>query len=69
MMIEYKRWFFLFSDTSIDKEQNSKLVKLLKLLKDHKDSVNFLNPVNYIELNIPDYIEVIKKPMDLGTVE
>ena len=28
----------------------------------------FLEPVDPIALNLPDYLEIIKQPMDLGTV-
>jgi hypothetical protein len=29
----------------------------------------FLEPVNYVKLNIWDYTEIIKFPMDLGTIK
>jgi bromodomain-containing factor 1 len=28
----------------------------------------FLDPVDPVEMEIPDYVEVVKEPMDLGTV-
>lgn len=32
-------------------------------------AVHFQNPVDVVGLNIPDYYEVVKKPMDLGTIK
>jgi len=29
----------------------------------------FKQPVDPVELNLPDYFDVVKKPMDLGTVK
>ncbi|KAK9706891.1 hypothetical protein RND81_07G158900 [Saponaria officinalis] len=41
---------------------------LLKLMK-HKYAKPFLNPVNPTEWGIPDYFDIIKHPMDLGTID
>ncbi|KAG1120028.1 hypothetical protein G6F42_012844 [Rhizopus arrhizus] len=41
----------------------------IKSLKKHKRAVAFLQPVDPVLFNIPDYFDVIKSPMDLGTVE
>ncbi|EKX52032.1 hypothetical protein GUITHDRAFT_43993, partial [Guillardia theta CCMP2712] len=38
---------------------------IMKKLFKHKFSWPFLDPVDPVELNIPDYFEVIKNPMDL----
>ncbi len=35
----------------------------------HSHSWPFQHPVNTIELNIPDYFDIIKHPMDLGTIK
>lgn len=35
----------------------------------HKYADYFMRPVDPVVLNIPDYFEIIKEPMDLGTVE
>jgi len=53
---------FEFSDEMEECQQI--LVFLLK----HKLSFPFNQPVNPQELGIPDYFDVIKEPMDLGTV-
>ncbi len=42
---------------------------LLDFLKSHNKSGPFMEPVDPIALNIPDYPTVIKHPMDLSTVE
>lgn len=37
----------------------------------HQDpeSIPFRSPVDPITLGIPDYLDIVKKPMDLGTIE
>jgi hypothetical protein len=42
---------------------------LLKGLQTHQHGWVFNCPVDPIELGLPDYFEVIKKPMDLGTIQ
>jgi len=42
---------------------------ILKALMTHKLSWPFLNPVDPIKLSIPDYFDIIKQPMDLGTIK
>lgn len=42
---------------------------ILEKLRKHPASTDFLEPVNYVELNLPDYPTVINEPMDLGTVQ
>jgi hypothetical protein len=34
-----------------------------------KDAEIFLRPVNPMELGIPDYLDIIKHPMDFGTIK
>jgi bromodomain-containing protein 3 len=29
----------------------------------------FLEPVDPVKLNIPDYFDIVKEPMDLGTIK
>jgi E1A/CREB-binding protein len=40
----------------------------LKTLQSHQHAWVFNTPVDPVELGLPDYFEVIKKPMDLGTI-
>ncbi|OIR57511.1 MAG: Swr1 complex bromodomain subunit Brf1 [Amphiamblys sp. WSBS2006] len=42
---------------------------VLKGMRRHKDAAAFLHPVDPVALGIPDYFDVIKTPMDLGTVQ
>ena len=58
-----------YSTEPMTKAQKSSLVDKTKNLKKTKNSVAFLKPVDYVTLNIPNYPEVIKNPMDLGTME
>jgi hypothetical protein len=44
-------------------------LKVVRNLKKAKDAPPFLRPVDPIALNIPHYFNVVKNPMDLGTVE
>jgi len=44
-------------------------VKIIKHLLNHKFAGPFVTPVDPVALQIPDYLDVIKNPMDLGTVE
>lgn len=41
----------------------------IKSLKKHKRAIAFLEPVDPIQFNIPDYFDIIKSPMDFGTIE
>ena len=43
--------------------------ELLKILQGHSHGWVFNSPVNPVELGLPDYFEVIKRPMDLGTIK
>ena len=53
----------------IDKEIKSKLMKILSTLKKLKEAYEFLEAVDYIKYNIPDYLDVIKYPRDLSIVQ
>ena len=46
-----------------------KCYKILSSLKVHPKSHPFLEPVNPEKLNIPDYFNIVKEPIDLGTIE
>ena len=43
--------------------------KLLHNLKTWKHYPIFAEPVDPVQLNIPDYPDIVKNPMDLGTIE
>lgn len=44
-------------------------LKLVKSLATNKNGWPFATPVDPIALGIPDYLQIIKTPMDLQTVE
>jgi E1A/CREB-binding protein len=46
----------------------TKCLETLKILQGHQHGWVFNSPVDPVELGLPDYFEVIKKPMDLGTI-
>jgi E1A/CREB-binding protein len=46
-----------------------KCLPVLKKLIDHECSWIFMQPVDPVELNLPDYFDIIKNPMDLGTIK
>jgi len=45
-----------------------KCLEVLKVLQSHQHGWVFNTPVDPVELGLPDYFEVIKRPMDLGTI-
>lgn len=47
----------------------SKCLETLKGLQVHQHGWVFNSPVDPVELGLPDYFEIIKKPMDLGSVQ
>lgn len=42
---------------------------LLRQLLRHEHAWPFAKPVDPLALNIPDYFDIIKHPMDLGTIK
>lgn len=47
----------------------AKLTEVLKGLQTHQHGWVFNSPVDPVELGLPDYFDIIKKPMDLGTIQ
>jgi E1A/CREB-binding protein len=45
-----------------------KCLENVKVLQSHQHGWVFNTPVDPVELGLPDYFEVIKRPMDLGTI-
>ena len=43
--------------------------QILLELKERDEAYIFASPVDPVALNLPDYLEIIKEPMDLGTIE
>jgi len=50
-------------------ELKSKCLEILKGLQTHEHGWVFATPVNPVELGLDDYFDIIKKPMDLGTIQ
>ena len=46
-----------------------KCLEVLKILQLHQHGWVFNSPVDPVELGLPDYFQVIKRPMDLGTIK
>ncbi|KAI8643214.1 Bromodomain-containing protein [Parasitella parasitica] len=44
-------------------------LQTIKSLRKHKRAIAFLEPVDPIVFKIPDYFDIIKSPMDLGTID
>jgi hypothetical protein len=71
-----KKFFFLQPLTKRSKNRMTEQLKFcLSIIKDlfHKKNLSFVwpfaKPVDVENLNLPDYYQIIKKPMDLGTVK
>jgi len=50
-------------------EIKAKCQELLKVVYHHEDGWVFNVPVDPVELGLPDYHDIVKKPMDLGTIQ
>ena len=55
--------------TSISNSDRQKLKNILQKLCKNRHAYFFLEPVDPIALNIPTYFEIIKNPMDFGTIK
>ena len=51
------------------KTMKEKCQIILNALKQHSNFWIFEKPVDTVELGLPDYFDIIKKPMDLGTAQ
>lgn len=61
--------FFFYLAFKPDELCDALMPTLEKLIRLEPESIPFRSPVDPIALGIPDYLDIIKKPMDLGTVE
>ncbi|KAL9282558.1 Transcription factor GTE12 [Arabidopsis thaliana] len=53
----------------LDCDWSSQCLALLRFLMEHRGGWLFKEPVDPVKMEIPDYFNVIQKPMDLGTVK
>ena len=58
-----------FFNNPITNEDIKKLEKVFTSIESDSQAYDFLEPVDYVALNILDYPSIIKTPMDLGTVK
>jgi hypothetical protein len=65
---EAKRHRQLAERASRKNELWNEVVKLVEKIRKNPKSEHFRAPVDPIKLKIPDYLKIISKPMDLGTV-
>lgn len=65
---EAKRHRQLAERASRKNELWTEVIKIVEKIRKNTKSDPFRAPVDYIKLKIPDYPNVITKPMDLGTV-
>ena len=56
-------------DTADEEETKNLCLEVLNRLQRHEYGYVFANPVDTVELGLPDYFDVIKKPMDFGTIQ
>lgn len=49
-------------------EENAYCKKIVRMLMNHEYGWPFIQPVDPVALNIPDYFDIIKHPMDLSTI-
>lgn len=57
------------SSSNISFSDRQKMKNILQKLCKHRHAYFFLEPVDPIALNIPTYFEIIKSPMDFGTIK
>lgn len=57
------------SKKALTKEDYAKMKQLIEGLEADPKAVGFLEPVDYITFGLIDYPQIIKQPMDLGTVK
>lgn len=56
-------------DLSSSFEDQKKCYRILSMMMKHDFARPFLQPVDWVKFKIPDYPQVIKNPMDLGTIK
>lgn len=57
------------SSSNMSASDRQKLKNILQKLCKHRHAYFFMEPVDPIALNIPTYFEIIKTPMDFGTIK
>ena len=44
------------------------MIRIINSLTDNENAINFRYPVSHRALGLTDYLEVVKRPIDLGTI-
>ncbi|CAO3598914.1 unnamed protein product [Absidia cylindrospora] len=55
--------------TMMTRDQIRYATAVVRNLKKHRDAAPFLRPVDYKNMNVPDYPAIVSRPMDLNTVD
>ncbi|CAO3593425.1 unnamed protein product [Absidia cylindrospora] len=55
--------------TNMTRDQIRYCGAIIRNLKKHRDATPFIHPVDYVKLDVPDYPQIIKTPMDLTTID
>ncbi|KAI7866668.1 Bromodomain-containing protein [Spinellus fusiger] len=55
--------------TTLSTTEKNFCVSALKTLMKHRTAYPFLQPVDPVAFNIPDYFDIVKNPMDLSTIQ
>ncbi|KAI9483031.1 MAG: Bromodomain-containing protein [Benjaminiella poitrasii] len=56
-------------ERTMTRDQHKYCCAIMRNLKKHRDAAPFLNPVDYVKLNVLDYPLIITHPMDLSLVD
>ncbi|OMJ07587.1 Bromodomain-containing protein [Smittium culicis] len=59
----------IYETMELNDAEKKSLSRILRKLQTHPSGLEFLQPVDPIKQQVPNYFEVVKKPMDLSTVE
>jgi len=66
---ETSKWIDKNWGLKVGGEAARRCYEIIKNLKKHSLSGPFLQPVDPVAFNLPDYLEIIQDPLDLSTVE
>ena len=44
------------------------MIRIINSLTDNENAISFRYPVSHRALGLTDYLEVVKRPIDLGTI-
>ena len=53
----------------MNQDELSTIKNYISVIEKERNAFIFLEPVDYVGMNLPDYPQIIKHPMDLGTIK